>query len=189
MRHAALSILFAALLPVMNAHADVPAYKLVPTKSILKFFAIQNAAPVEGRFSRFTADIRFDADQLDKSGIEVMVDTGSVQTAHDDVASNLKLPEWLAVEMFPEAKFVSRTISRTPLTDNYFAEGDLTLRGITVPVTVNFQLEHTDETVAVAKGYATLHRRDFKVGQGQWASDDVIKDEVRVEFRIVAVKQ
>jgi polyisoprenoid-binding protein YceI len=171
------------------AWAEAPAYSMIKEKSFLKFVAIQNNAPVEGKFDNFTADIHFNSSKPEEGSIAVEVAVGSLVSGNEEVAKNLKLPEWLSIEMFPKAVFKSKTISRMPMSNNYYADGDLTLRGKTVPVVLNFQLEEHDNGRTIATGFVTLHRKDFGVGQGQWASDDVVKDEVRVEFRIVADKQ
>ena len=76
-----------------------------------------------------------------------------------------------------------------PSSNNYYAEGDLTIRGITLPATINFQLEELRQNYVLAKGYVTVNRLDFKVGQGEWKDSSTIKNEVRVDFRIVAQKQ
>jgi len=184
-----LIVLLSSLFLASPALADVPAYTLNKDKSTLKFFAIQNGAPVEGAFKDFTGDIHFDPDQLDKGSVTIEVNTGSVASANDDVTSNVKLPEWLSTQAFPKATFACKKLSRMPASDNYYADGTLTLRGKTVPVVLNFQMEHMDDKSAIAKGYVTLRRSDFGVGQGAWAKDDVIKNEVRVEFRVVADKK
>lgn len=183
-----LLVLIVMIFGALPAWAEVPSYAVVKEKSALKFFAIQNGAPLEGRFEKFTIDIRFDADQLDKSVIKAEVETGSIITKNDDVSKNIRLPEWLSVEAFPKATFVSKALKRTPLTDDYYAEGDMTIRGKTVPVMLNFSLKQVS-TTAIATGYITLKRSAFGVGQGQWAKDDVIHDGVRVEFRVVAERQ
>ncbi len=76
-----------------------------------------------------------------------------------------------------------------PNSDNYYVDGTLELRGKTMPATMNFQLQLADDKNAVATGYVTIKRSDYGVGQGDWAKDDVVKNEVRVEFRVVAEKQ
>jgi polyisoprenoid-binding protein YceI len=169
--------------------ADAPGFALVPEQSSLKFIAIQNGAPVEGKFKNFTTDIHFDHEKPEASSIKVEVDTGSAVVANEDVEKNVKLPEWLSVDAFPKAVFVCSKLTRMPESENYYADGTLTLRGKTVPVVLNFQLDHFDGQKAIATGYITVRRNDFGVGQGQWAKDDVIKNEVRVEFRIVAQKK
>lgn len=183
-----LATLVTTFIMIFPVWADVPAYTLVKEKSALKFFAIQNGAPLEGAFREFTTDIRFDAGHLDQSHINAEVNIGSVSVANDDVQKNITLSEWLSAAAFPKAAFKSKTISHTPNTDSFFAKGDLTLRGKTVPVTLNFDLKTTGNT-SIATGFITLKRNDFGIGQGQWAKDDVIKNEVRVELRIVAEKK
>jgi polyisoprenoid-binding protein YceI len=171
------------------ALAEAPAYELQKHKSHIKFFAIQNGASVEGKFNEFSADIRFDPEHTDQSSIKVVIKTGSVSMRNEEILTNIKLPDWLSVEVFPEAVFTSKKINRMPSTDNYYAEGQLTLRDKTMPVVLNFHMDHFDDNVAVASGSVTLHRKDFGVGQGEWARDDVIKDEVRVEFRVATEKK
>lgn len=169
--------------------ADVPNYSVNKEKSVIKFIAIQNGAPLEGKFKDYTAAIKFDSNDLKQSSVEIEIKTASVEVTYDEVAQNIKMPDWLSTEQFPTATFKSKTLSRMPNTDNYYAEGELTLRNKTLPIIVNFQLDQSNDKIALAKGYATLLRNDFGVGQGEWAKTDTIKNEVRVEFRIVAQKQ
>jgi polyisoprenoid-binding protein YceI len=180
--------LTALLLFAPVAFADVPSYQIVKDKSSVKFFAIQNNAPLAGSFTDFTADIRFDPDNLEKSSITAEVAIASVASDHDQVVDTLKLPDWLSEKAFPKATFKSKSIARTPNSNNYVAEGELSLRGVTKPATLNYQLDMIGER-AVAKGFITLLRKDFGVGQGEWSKEDVIKNEVRVELRIVADKK
>ena len=171
-------------------YAAIPApYSVIKEKSFIKFIAIQNGAPVEGKFDNFTADIHFDHEDLIDSSINVVVDTGSVSVADSDVLSNIKMPEWLNVQAFPKAVFICKKLTRMPGSENYYADGKLTLRDKTVPVVLNFQMTHFDDSVAIATGYVSLRRFDYGIGQGEWSRDDVIKNEVRVEFRIVAEKK
>ena len=171
------------------AFADLPSYSVVKGKSFLKFIAIENGAPVEGKFGNFTADIHFDHENLVDSSIDVEVDTGSVSVANQDVQGNITLPEWLGVAAFPKAVFTCKKLTRMPGSENYYADGKLTLHGKTAPVVLNFQMERFDGNTAIATGFVSLRRTDYDVGQGDWSRDDVIKNEVRVEFRIFAERQ
>ncbi|MEZ5691497.1 MAG: YceI family protein [Rickettsiales bacterium] len=172
-----------------SALSAVPEYNLNKEKSTLKFYAINNNAPVEGEFKDFSADIKFDKDNLKESSIKVEVKTSSVFAEYEELVSNLVSSDWLSVKEFPEAVFVSKTISRMPDTENYYSDGELSLRGKTVPVTLNFQLKFIGSDKILATGQATLRRSDFGIGQGEWAKDDVLKDEVRVQFRVMAVRK
>jgi len=170
------------------ALADAPAYKLIKEKSSLKFYAINNGAPVEGQFKDFSATINFDHDKLTDSKIIVEVPTASVSADYDEIAKNLVSKDWLDSSSFPTAVFTSKAITRMPSSENYYADGTLKLRDKTVPVMLNFRLQFPDSKTVIANGYITLRRSDYGVGQGQWSKDDVVKNEVRVEFRVVAEK-
>lgn len=169
--------------------AELGTYSVVKEKGFVKFIAIQNNVPLEGKFTEYSANIQFDYDTPEKTAIAAEVDVGSITTNNDDVTKNIKLPEWLSAESFPKAYFKSTKIVRMPSSDNYHGEGELTIRGKTAPVVINFILEKFDGTNAVAKGFITVRRNDFEIGQGEWQKTDVIKNEVRIEFRIFATKQ
>jgi polyisoprenoid-binding protein YceI len=186
MRHL-IGLLAASIILLSHAaFAAFPAYTLVKDKSSLKFYAIQNGAPVAGAFKNFDADIRFDPDQPGRSSVTVEVDMTSITSVNSDVEQNVKAPDWLSVAAFPKAIFKADKMTRMPSSQNYYARGQLSLRGVTKPVVLNFTLDHLDDKRAIVTGFATIPRSDFGVGQGSWAKDDVVKNEVRVEFRIVA---
>lgn len=181
-------ILVVSLFFAFPAYSAEQAYKLIKEKSTLKFYAINNGAPVEGQFKDFSANINFNPDKLEDSKIIVEVNISSVYTDYDELVKNLLSKDWFSAEEFPKAVFTSTTISRMPNSDNYYADGTVKLRDKTMPVMLNFQLQFTDAKNAIAKGYVTIHRNDFGIGQGEWKKDDVVKNEVRVEFRVVAEK-
>lgn len=170
------------------ALADPIQFVINKEKSSLKFVAMQNGAPVSGSFATFDADILFDYDYLDKCKIKATVDTGSVSISNKDAEQYVTTPDWLSVKAFPKASFESTKVEKIPSTWDYYTEGKLTLRDKTVPITMNFQIEDHEE-LAIVQGFFTINRSDFGVGQGEWAKDDVVKNQVRVEFRIVADKK
>lgn len=184
-----LAVFLAAFLFAFPAYAAAPQYTLDKDKSSLTFVVFINGAPVQGAFNTFDADIRFDPKQLKESVIKVTVDTGSVSVENDDVKKSIAQPEWLSVKQFPQAVFTCKGLTQMPASQDYYGKCDLRLRGKTLPVELNFQMEHFDTATAIAGGYVTLHRIDFGVGQGQWAKDDTVQDNVRVNFRVVAEKK
>jgi polyisoprenoid-binding protein YceI len=170
------------------AFADAPRYKLVDIDSTLTFTAVQNNAPVTGSFAGFTVDIAFDPQQLDSSNIHVEVYISSLTMGDSNMIETLKMPEWLSAEAFPKAVFDSTLIQKAGGKDQYMAKGQLTLKNHTQPLTLYFKMVHMDEVSAIADGYATIMRDNFAVGEGEWASVDSVKNDVRVNFHIVANK-
>ena len=181
-------LLLSSPLIAADASAPVPEFVMTKDQSFLKFIALQNGAPVTGEFKDFSAKILFDPHQMDKSKLTVEVTMKDVAGPSDDMISSLKLPEWFSVDAFPKATFTSTVFHMMPGTDEkqYYVDGELTLRGQKKPLTLNFSFEHLDDKHAVATGFTTIPRKDFGVGQGEWAKEDVIRNDVRVEFRIVA---
>ena len=65
------------------------------------------------------------------------------------------------------------------------ADGYLTLRNVTRPVSLAFDLNPAGET-SRATGAAALDRLVFGVGQGQWRSPEAIPAKVEVDMTLVA---
>ena len=135
--------------------------------------------PLDGEFKTFDATIRLDPHNLPDAFIEATIRTTSGEV-DDPSYQDTFLSRWgLAVEAYPEARFVSSDITRSG--EQYSTRGDLTIKGITVPVTLPFTLDITDGR-AVADGQIELDRKRYDVGE-EW---DDVEDIVMVTIHIEA---
>ena len=176
-----------ALFLVTSSFAVVPSWLMVLTESHISFTATQNNAPVIGQFDQFAGQIQFDPNQLAEDQVTMVVNMASVNASYGEIADTLKSADWLNIQQFPKATFTAKDFIKTG--DNqYKANGLLTLRDKTLPVTLNFTLTSYTTNNAVAKGTAQISRTQFGVGQGQWADTSAIKDSVQVQFVIAATK-
>lgn len=89
-----------------------------------------------GRFDRYDATLDFDPAHPEASVLEVEVETDSIDTHLPGFADTLKGASWLDAEAYPEARFVSRSITVTGERTGEVV-GDLTLRGVTLPLTLD----------------------------------------------------
>lgn len=89
-----------------------------------------------GRFEDFDATLTFDADDPTASQLDAVIEVASLDIANDDFAETLIGPDWFDASAFPQARFVSRTVTVTGETEGT-VEGDLTLKGIARPVTLD----------------------------------------------------
>ncbi len=176
-----------ALLPVICL-AAAPSWKIVPEGSTLTFTATQNDAPVTGKFKTFSGEINFDPDQLSTSKVKIVVDVGSVTDAYNELSDTLKKSEWFNIKLFPQAVFESSEFVKTG-DKTYQAKGTLTIRDKKLPITLTFTQEEYTQTKARMKGNTTIKRTAFGVGQGEWADTKAVKDDVQINFEIVAVKK
>lgn len=180
-------IIIVCMIPIYAA-AAAPAWQIVPVGSTIKFSAIQNGAPITGEFKTFTGTINFDPSQLSSSNVRIVVNTDSVSTSYGEIADTLKTADWFNVKVFPQAVFTANNFTKTG-DKTYQANGTLTIRNKTLPVTLIFNLDEYAATKAHATGSTTIKRTLFGVGQGDWSSTDQIKDDVQINFALTTEKK
>jgi len=89
-----------------------------------------------GRFNEFDANLDFDPENVADASLEVIVNTSSIDVNNPAFSEDLRGSAWFNVEAFPQAVF--RTTSLLESNEGSFVfAGDLTLLGVTQPVTLN----------------------------------------------------
>lgn len=89
-----------------------------------------------GRFNDFSGSFSYDEDSLQASDVTVTIDTASVDTNHAERDKHLRGDDFLDVDKYPEAKFVSTGIESTG-DGTMKVMGDLTLHGVTKAITID----------------------------------------------------
>lgn len=153
--------------------------------SKLTFKGTQSGRPFEGRFQTFTPSVLFDPANLGASAVSVVVDMKSAKTGDAQRDAALPTADWFETAKFPTAKFVTSKIVAKG--SGYEATGALTIRGVTVPVTLPFTVTFTGD-YATAKGTTTIQRQAFGVGKGEFANDKWVGFDVAVSFVVNAQK-
>ena len=140
------------------------------------------------RFTRFTADLGFNAQRPERSTLNVSIDPTSIHTAvppkpnenfDEKIATN---PDWLNGKTFPKIEFVSTRIERTgPATANIF--GNLTIRGVTRPFVLETVFNGSMRAHPFSRrpllgfsGQGSLKRSDF----GMTTLIPMVGDEIRI---------
>lgn len=88
-----------------------------------------------GRFDKFAGDFSYDDKKPEDAKVAVTVDTSSVSTNHAERDKHISSKDFLDVATFPEAKFVSTKYVPEGKGKGKL-EGELTLHGVTKPLTV-----------------------------------------------------
>lgn len=89
-----------------------------------------------GRFDRFTGTYSYDEKTPEASKVSVEIETASVNSNHAERDKHLRNSDFLDVDKFPKATFVSKKVE--PAGDGKAKIiGDLTLRGVTKEVTID----------------------------------------------------
>jgi len=84
------------------------------------------------------------AEKMEDSSIDVVIDATSLSSGFDALDKHLKSEDFLEVETYPEIKFVSTSVSMTGDT-TMDVMGDLTIHGVTKPVTLAAEMTHKGE--------------------------------------------
>jgi len=152
--------------------------------SSLAFTTAWSGEAIRGRFDRWTADIVFSPDDLDHSKVTVSIDMGSANTGEAQRDASLPAPDWFDTATHPKATFTA-TRFEVVGEHRYAARGQLTLRGVSRPLTLPFKLE-IDGDRATVSGVTSLDRTAFGVGQGEWTNTDQIPAKVTVRVTLKA---
>jgi polyisoprenoid-binding protein YceI len=147
-----------------------------------------NVSYAYGRFNDISGQFMFDEADPAKSRIDVSVKVESIDTANTDRDKHLKSAEFFNVAEHPTIAFKSSRVEK--LADNkYRAEGELTLMGVTKPLTVELErvgsVDHPK--LGARSGFETvftIKRGDF----GLNAAAGMLGEDVRLMVSIEGVR-
>jgi polyisoprenoid-binding protein YceI len=187
----ALAVTALALAPSANADfSQVPdgPYDVDDTHGYILFSYthLGLSRPTVG-FNDFDAVLTLDADDPTKSTIEVTIDASSVDSRVPVFNEHLNSADWLDTATHPEITFTSTTIEPAG-DDRYTVLGDLTVKGITRPVTldatINAATMHPMRNVPVVgvSATGTVLRSDYGLEQYAPAVTDELELRIEVEM-------
>jgi polyisoprenoid-binding protein YceI len=142
-----------------------------------------------GTFKKSSGTVTLDTEA--KTGtVDVVVDTATVDFAHDKLNEHVSSPEMLDVTKFPTAEYKGRFVEFANGAPKTIA-GDLTLHGVTKPVTLSINsfkcFEHPmlKKQVCGADASGSFNRADFGVNYGQQYG---FKQDVLLRIQVEGVK-
>ena len=162
------------------AHAAPVAYTLDPNHTQVQFSwnHMQFSNPEAG-FDDVTGTLLWDADDVTRSSVTVTMNVGSIHSHVPALDEKLKSAEFLDAVHYPKATFVSTRVQRSGA-DGLRIDGNLTVHGVTRPVTLDAQINHQGVYPMLqvpAAGFAAsavIKRAEFGVGEGiPYVSDDL----------------
>lgn len=176
--------LLAGLLALTATAVQAATWTVDPARSKITFTGAQTGEPFSGAFKTFTAAIDFDPADPASAHARITVATGSATTGDQQKDEALPGADWFDVATFPQAVFEAKGFKAVG-GDRYQADGTLTIRDVSRPVTLPFTLTTSGDT-AHAVGEAKLLRSTFGVGQNAWAAEDYVAFAVTVGFDLTA---
>ncbi|MCH9807573.1 MAG: YceI family protein [Alphaproteobacteria bacterium] len=182
-----MAVIAMLLAGAMNpAVAEATKWNVKTAESKIGFSATHAGRAFDGEFKSWSADIRFDPSDLEGSQAVVLVDLASAFTGDQTYDKTLPTVDWFNTSKFAEGRF--ETTGFQAKGDNQFtAAGTLTMRGIAVPVSLDFTFEASGGT-AQLQGRTTLKRLDYGIGKGSDSAGDWVALDIPVTVSVALEK-
>jgi polyisoprenoid-binding protein YceI len=139
--------------------------KFDPSASTIGFSVHQFLGTTRGKFTKFNGTIEIDREHPEDSSVTVQIDVRSLDTRIKKRDDHLRSAEFFNVEKFPNMTFKSRSVKRTaPKTGDIV--GDLTIHGVTKPVTLHVKLLTPLNEMSRTRWAVTMdpiNRREFNL--------------------------
>ncbi len=179
--------------PVVAAPAPI-VWKIDLAHSDLSFRIRHLVSKVTGTINSWSGSITADPAALGGGSVEFTADMSTIDTRNAKRDEDLKSADFFEVAKYPTVTFKSTKVTANG--SNLVVVGDLTMKGVTKPVTLNVEYLGTTGTPAVGKQkigfHATgkLNRLDYGVTWNRAAEGGgvVLGDEVEIDINIEATR-
>jgi polyisoprenoid-binding protein YceI len=183
----------------MTATSDPAAltgtYAIDPSHSRIGFVARHAmVTKIRGSFNEFEGSGHFDAENPTKSHLQLTIQAASIDTRNADRDAHLRSNDFFDMESYPTITFASTAVAQTG-DDEYRVTGDLTIKGVSRPVTV--ELEYTGTAVDPYgnqrigfEGKTTVNRKEWGVNWNAAleAGGVLVSEKVTLEFEVSAIR-
>lgn len=163
-------------------------YKIDPTHTSVTWKVMHmGVSDYTARFDKVDGELNFNSADPTKSTVKITIPASSVSTGNPDFDKEIAGAKFLGGDKHPNITFVSTKVTKTGA-DTGKVTGDLTLNGITKPVTLDVKF-HGGIVHPMGKGHdlgfaatTTFKRSDFNVSNYIPMVGDEIKLAVETEF-------
>jgi polyisoprenoid-binding protein YceI len=170
-------------------------YVIDPAHSRIGFVARHAmVTKVRGSFNEFEGSGYFDAENPANSRAQLTITAASIDTRNADRDAHLRSNDFFDMDTHPQVTFVSTTVEKVDA-ETYQVTGDLTIKGVTKPVTIDFEFTGTavdsfGNTRLGFDGRATVNRKDWGVNWNAAleAGGVLVSEKVTLEFEVSAIR-
>jgi polyisoprenoid-binding protein YceI len=174
-------LLFAAV-SLAGHQQDAQTHSIVKTDSRIEFHATSTFGKTVGVFRSWDADLKMPTDNFADASLVLEIDAASVQTGSGLKDKEAKGKNFFSVKEYPKIRFVSKSAAPDADPSKLHMTAELTMRGITKPVSVAIILHPQENGLQHMEGDFSFDRRDF--GMTHNVLFDKIANTVQVQFRL-----
>ena len=170
-------------------------YALDPAHSRIGFVARHAmVTKVRGAFNEFEGTATLDGANPASSTAQVTISAASIDTRNAQRDGHLRSNDFLAMDEYPQITFVS-TGARQVDDSTFELTGDLTIKGVTNPITIPFSFEGAAKdpfgNLRVGfEGAVTINRKDYGItwNAALETGGVLVSDKVTLEFEVSAIR-
>jgi polyisoprenoid-binding protein YceI len=169
-------------------------YALDPARTRIGFAVRQMVTKVRGHFDEFEGSAHLDGDDPSRSSARLTIGAKSIQTGNQRRDDHLGT-SFLDVRTHPTITFTSTKVEQVNEVA-FKVTGDVTMRGVTKPVTVHFELTGTQNDPrggfrADFEGRATVNRKDWGIIWNATLESGgvLVSEKVTLEFDVSMIRQ
>jgi len=189
-------VMLAGVLALMAAvTAQAATYKIDTDHSTVAFKIRHLVGRVAGRFDKFDGTFNYEAGNAKAWSATANIDPASIDTGNAKRDGHLKSPDFFDTAKYPSMKFVSTGASSVQGAKATLT-GNLTMHGVTKPVTLNLELlgETKDpwgNQRASFEATGTINRKDFGIVWNKTLETGglMVGEEVAITLDIEGVQQ
>src|SRR6187549_3121890 len=182
--------------PATSALADVTGdYSLDVTHTRIGF-SVRHAmvTTVRGQFDEFEGSAHLDLTNPAASSANVRIKVASVSTGQEQRDDHLRTGDFFDAEVFPEIVFASTKVEKAD-EETLLVTGDLTIKDVTRPVTVEFTLNGSAKDIygnvrVGFEGATTINRKDWGLTYNAALETGgvLVSEKIKLEFDVSAIK-
>jgi polyisoprenoid-binding protein YceI len=173
------------------AFAATETLNIDPNHSRVGFSIRHFFTPVRGEFKNVSGTILVDQANLNATKVNVEIETASINTNNDHRDQDLRSDNFFDAEKNPKITFVSKSVDIKGTKGTM--TGDLTMHGVTKPVTLNVEVggfgkNGPNGTVAGFTAGGTLDRKEYGINWNKTLDQGgtMLGDDVTLEITIEA---
>ena len=148
---------------------------------------------VRGQFGEFEGGAHLDTTDPTASSAKVSIRTASISTGQVDRDAHLRSADFFDVETFPEIGFVTTSVTRADVA-TWTVTGDLTIKGVTNPVTIDFESTGSARdpfgNLRVGfEGATSINRKDWGLtwNAALETGGVLVSEKIKLEFDVSAI--
>ncbi len=148
---------------------------------------------VRGQFTEFEGAAHLDTANPSASSAKVNIRAASITTGQADRDGHLRSADFFDADTFPELTFVTTDVARSDTT-TWTVTGDLTIKGVTNPVTIDFESTGSAKdpfgNLRVGfEGSTSINRKDWGLtwNAALETGGVLVSEKIKLEFDVSAI--